>query len=114
MKAVVTGSSGFLGRHFWMELRRRGYEVRGVDAQGKESYDARDFFRHTSREYDLAVHCAAVVGGRVTIEGAPLSQAVDLSLDAEFIQWVLRAQPRRAIYISSSAAYPVEIQMGMW
>jgi hypothetical protein len=50
------------------------------------------------------VHLAAIVGGRSTIEGAPLSVAVDLSLDAELFNWALRTRPGRIVYFSSSAA----------
>jgi nucleoside-diphosphate-sugar epimerase len=56
------------------------------------------------------VHCAAVVGGRHTIENAPLDQAVNLELDAGLFRWALRTRPGRVIYFSSSAAYPVENQ----
>lgn len=114
MKAVVTGDQGFLGRHFVKALIKRGYTVAGVDIAADELWDARDFFRFGTSQFDLAIHCAAVVGGRQKIEGAPLDLAIDLSLDSEFFQWVLRTEPRRAVYISSSAAYPAELQTGLW
>ena len=53
-----------------------------------------------------------MVGGRATIEGAPLSVAVDLAIDAEMFQWALRTRPRKVVYFSSSAAYPVHLQTG--
>lgn len=114
MRAVVTGDQGFLGRHFVKALAKRGYTVVGVDIAAAELWDARDFFRFGTSQFDLAIHCAAIVGGRQKIEGAPLDLAVDLSLDSEFFQWVLRTEPRRAVYISSSAAYPAELQTGLW
>lgn len=118
MKALVTGSSGFLGRHFVAALRQRGYEVRRVDIAARpEPWDAREYFRFTNSPVDLVVHCAAVVGGRQTIEGSPLDLAVDLSLDAELFGWAAQTRPGRVVYISSSAAYPIEIQTaqaGRW
>ena len=114
MKALVTGSAGFLGRHFVRALQQRGYEVRQVDISDREPWDARDFFRYGTTRFDLAIHCAAVVGGRQTIEGSPLELAVDLSLDAELFQWAIRTRPGRVVYISSSAAYPVDLQTGFW
>lgn len=73
--------------------------------------DAREFFRRSSTHYDLVVHCAAVVGGRTMIDGAPLLLAVeDLTLDAELFRWAMRTRPGRIIYFSSSAAYPVWCQ----
>lgn len=110
MKALVTGSSGFLGRHFVAALQQRGYEVRRVDVSEREPWDARDYFRHVNTHVDLAIHCAAIVGGRQKIEGAPMDLAVDLSLDAECFQWAMRTRPGRLVYISSSAAYPVSLQ----
>lgn len=108
MKALITGHEGFVGRHFWRVLEERGYDVTGVDI--KSGVDARDYFRHTGQRFDLVVHLAAVVGGRATIEGSPLSVAVDLSIDAEMFQWALCTRPGRVVYYSSSAAYPTRLQ----
>ncbi len=55
-------------------------------------------------------HLAAVVGGRMKIDGDPLSVATDLSIDAEFFNWAIRARPQRIMYPSSSAAYPTRLQ----
>ena len=112
MKALVTGSTGFLGRHFAVALRRRGWDVLGVDNAGAPDRfaDARDFFRYSPHHFDLAIHCAAVVGGRETIERNPLALAVNLELDAALFSWAARRQPGRVVYISSSAVYPVALQ----
>jgi nucleoside-diphosphate-sugar epimerase len=85
--------------------------VHGIDLLAKSPEDARDFFRHdNARGYDLVVHCAAVVGGRKLIDGAPLALASNLELDAGLFQWALRTRPERVVYFSSSAAYPVSYQ----
>jgi nucleoside-diphosphate-sugar epimerase len=55
-------------------------------------------------------HLAAVVGGRMKIDGDPLSVATDLAIDAEFFNWAITARPGRILYASSSAAYPVQLQ----
>ena len=55
-------------------------------------------------------HLAAVVGGRMKIDGDPLSVATDLAIDAEFFNWAIAARPERILYASSSAAYPVRLQ----
>lgn len=112
MRALVTGDRGFLGRHFKAELERRGYAVTGLDVKAAPSQDCREFFRQTrkAREFDLVVHCAAVVGGRETIEGDPLATAESLSIDAEMFRWAAKAQPGRVLYFSSSAAYPAALQ----
>jgi nucleoside-diphosphate-sugar epimerase len=114
VKALVTGHCGFIGWHFKTRLEADGWDVDGCDIAATNARDARDLFRHAVRRYDLAVHCAAVVGGRHTIENAPLDQAVNLELDAGLFQWALRTRPGRVIYFSSSAVYPVDQQSGIF
>ena len=106
MKILITGNRGFVGRHFTFALL--DHNVTYVDI--KDGIDARDFFRRDDTYFDLLIHLAAVVGGRQTIEGSPLSLAVDLSIDSEMASWAVRTQPGHILYFSSSAAYPVELQ----
>lgn len=108
MKILITGHRGFVGTEFWKKLDVSDNELTGVDIVDGD--DVRDFFRRNDERYDLVIHLAAVVGGRKTIEGSPLSVAVDLSIDSELFQWALRTRPGRIVYYSSSAAYPVELQ----
>lgn len=123
MRALISGDRGFLGRHFTAELKRRGYEVHRMDVKATTSQDCRTYFRtYLSRgqvyqeanagHFDLVVHCAAVVGGRETIERDPLKTAESLSIDAEMFRWAAVARPGRVLYFSSSAAYPVHYQTG--
>ena len=79
--------------------------------------DARDFFSSRIETGDLeepefgdVFHFAAVVGGRLTIDGNPLAVAIDLALDALCFNWAVQAKPDRLLYASSSAAYPVDLQ----
>lgn len=108
--ALVTGDLGFVGRHMVPALEARGYAVTGLDIKRGPHEDVRDWFRTSDERYDLVVHLAAVVGGRLTIDGAPLSVAVDLAIDAEFFGWAVRVGQPRVVYYSSSAAYPVDLQ----
>ena len=73
--------------------------------------------RYLQEEYGLeferfsdVFHFAAIVGGRLKIEGDPMAVALDLSIDAEFFYWICQHQPRRVLYPSSSAAYPINLQ----
>lgn len=116
-RALVLGSSGFVGSHFARYLRGEGWDVTGIDITPGEHttavMDARNYLRGyggAMPEYDLVLHCAAVVGGRAVIEGSPLAQAVNLELDAALFSWARTARPGRVVYFSSSAAYPVRLQ----
>ena len=109
MKVLVTGSSGFVGRHFANYYNANGDEVVGVDI--KEGDDCRDFFKDSDVQFDVVIHCAAVVGGRTMIEGSPFQLAAeDLSIDADMWRWAIRTRPGKIVYFSSSAAYPIELQ----
>lgn len=109
MRVLLTGHKGFIGRHLHAALEARGDDVLGIDlADG--SGDALDYFRTADRRHDLAIHCAAIVGGRASIDGSPLGVATNLALDAWYMRWLVRTGTPRAVFYSSSAAYPVELQ----
>jgi nucleoside-diphosphate-sugar epimerase len=106
MKILITGHLGFVGKYFVKKYE--GHDIVGVDI--KEGNDCRDFFKKSDLKFDLVIHLAAIVGGRATIEGSPLSVATDLSIDSEMCQWALKTKPKRIVYFSSSAAYPTILQ----
>lgn len=111
MDALVTGSSGFIGRHMVAELEARDWNVFCLDTAEEDGVDAVDYFRRNDADYfDLVVHCAYTVGGRATIDGVNLALADNVMLDAAMFRWALQARPGAVIYYSSSAAYPVDLQ----
>ena len=114
MRALVTGSGGFLGRHFKSELVRRGYQVIAVEINDPAfSCDAMQVFTKGHMRVDLAIHCAALSPHRQAIDADPLRVgAYNLMLDAALFDWAARVQPDHLVYISSSAAYPAHLQNG--
>lgn len=130
MKCLVSGSHGFVGRHFVKRLLDDGHDVVGVDdlSTGISLFnwpfplpsgspfeghicDVRHFLLDPEvRGFDLVIHCAAVVGGRKKIEGDPIAVATDLAIDADFWNWCVRTRPGKIVYFSSSAVYPTEWQ----
>lgn len=109
MRILITGHAGFVGRNFCKQLVKLGHDIIGVDIV--HGLDARDFFREDNTHFDQVIHLAAVVGGRKMIEGSPLSLAVDLAIDAEMFGWAMRTKPKNITYFSSSAAYPIDLQV---
>lgn len=89
-------------------MRERGDEVVCIDL--KDGADCLDFFRRDTTRFDLAIHCAAIVGGRAVIDGSPLSVATNMALDSHYFRWLEKSKTERAVYLSSSAAYPVSLQ----
>ena len=113
MRVLLTGAAGFVGRHLHRAFDDLEADVTAIDlrpAPGVRVGDALDFFRSDTNRYDLALHCAAIVGGRASIDGSPLGVATNLALDAWYMRWLARTGTPRAVYFSSSAAYPVELQ----
>lgn len=113
IRVLITGNEGFIGRHLEHQLRSHSdlnVDIVGIDLKSGQS--AEQFFRDDDGPaFDLVYHCAALVGGRHTIEYQPLTLATrDLQLDAALFEWAERKKPRRIIYYSSSAAYPMHLQ----
>lgn len=109
MRVLITGNRGFVGRHLWRACDERGWDVTGIDLAGRRR-DALDFFRTNRTRYQLAIHCAATVGGRASIDGSPLAVGTNLALDSWFMRWLAATRTPRVVYYSSSAAYPVDLQ----
>ena len=73
--------------------------------------DCREYFnRIQDDDFDLCLHLAAIVGGRLLIEKNPLAIAEDLSIDASYWQWAIKTRPKKTLCFSSSAAYPIKYQ----
>ncbi len=120
---MISGGCGFVGSHFANRMIRDGHEVTVVDINeyglvpwGQQYHWVIDDLRRfvtirKADEFDLIIHCAAVVGGRLKIEGDPLEVATNLAIDADFFSWISKGKkPKRVIYFSSSAVYPTELQ----
>lgn len=111
MNVLITGSAGFLGRHFAARLLSEGHDVTGVDIAAEPSDDALIGLRYGKRHFDLVLHLAAVSPHRAAIDGRALAVgAGNLSLDSALFDWAARTRPGRVVYFSSSAAYPTELQ----
>lgn len=124
---LITGGAGFVGRHFVKRLLRDGCRVTVIDDCSAGSpdpswptapelifmhVDCRHWFRYAAHcEFDTVIHLAAVVGGRLKIDGDPLAVATDLAIDADLFNWLSRVPKKpQLLYFSSSAAYPIRWQ----
>src|SRR4030067_150415 len=99
VRVLILGGCGFVGRHMTKKLCDQGHDVVCVDNMVSESslhpskwmdhlkpvkpfrfldVDCREFFSESTEQFDMIIHLAAVVGGRLTIGNQPLSVAEDL------------------------------------
>jgi UDP-glucose 4-epimerase len=122
-RALITGASGFLGRHLVERFASSGWALDLIDlkplpdnpaVEERIQGDVQTVLPSLDRRYDLAIHLAASVGGRVGIELDPLGVAFNMSLDAAFFSFAARTMPSRCIYLSSSAIYPIDRQTEAW
>lgn len=107
MKALVTGSAGFVGRHMVAELQRRGYSVTGVDprpAMYGWQADMVGWVQQDRFRYDLVVHAAAAAPHRAAIDSQPATHIYNQLLDAALFDWAVRTRQGRVLYLSSCAA----------
>jgi nucleoside-diphosphate-sugar epimerase len=107
VKALVTGSAGFVGRHMTAGLTRRGWEVTAVDIQPADfgwQADMLTWLRGDHNRYDLVVHAAARSPHRLAIDGDPGMHPYNVMLDAAMFDWAIRTRQYRVLYLSSCAA----------
>jgi nucleoside-diphosphate-sugar epimerase len=114
-RALVTGSAGFIGRHTVAHLDSLGWwdvDVCDVKYGDLDPYDkdANWLFHTNDRRYDLVIHAAYHVGGRIEIDGKPANLHLNAQLDANLFEWAVRTKQRHVVYFSSSAAYPTALQ----
>ena len=134
-RVLITGAAGFVGRHFCKYFLDKKFEVIAVDNIQKftgainpkkkwplfNPYDYKNFKfikmdcvewfnKNKNRKFDYVLHLAAIVGGREMIENNPLAVAQDLTIDSKFWEWCVAAKPKKTLYFSSSASYPLALQ----
>lgn len=106
MKALVTGSAGFVGRHMAATLVRRGWDITGVDiAPGRFGWqaDLLSYLPADRETYDLVVHAAAWTPHRAAIDSNPRMHLNNRLLDATLFHWAARTDQARVLYFSSCA-----------
>ena len=102
MRVMVTGSAGFLGRHFVAELMKRNHFVHTCDTTIGFGLG---LLVETRERYDLVVHCAAMAPHRTAIDTNPYTAVYNRKLDVMLFDWVIRTQQRHVLYVSSAAVY---------
>lgn len=116
MKALVTGSAGFVGRHIVPKLEAAGYEVLDADVKNKDShdfpyFDVLEFDGHPEsgilREhgpFDVVVHLAANIVNIDARMNGGISMYDDIELDLAMCRWLEKNPPTKCAVLMSSCA----------
>jgi nucleoside-diphosphate-sugar epimerase len=119
MRALVTGSAGFVGRHLCPKLEAAGYQVGQVDPQRTRPDGTQySWASHAGVEefvevvpnqtYDLVVHLAAnIVNVDARMKGG-IRMYDDIELDLAMCRWLEKNPPKQCAVLMSSCAidYP--------
>jgi len=105
MKALVTGSDGFLGRHLCPELEKAGYEVDRVPSR-LEGWFAT--LTSLSYRYDVVYHLAANILDVDARFKAGVNIYHDIGLDFRMAQYIQDHPPKCYVYPSSCAVDNLE------
>lgn len=112
-KILITGSSGFLGSHCVRYFQSQNHNVIGVDLIAAPTtthiMDVCDFVNKTKSKFDLLIHFAAEVKGRINIEANYLNMIKNIEIDRQVFKWAID-HTDHIIYPSSCAVYPVQYQ----
>jgi len=115
VKALVTGSAGFVGRHLVPKLIAAGYEVSHIDpirhgcGYSPPSCTVEEFVKTVPEmAYDLVVHLAAnIVNVDSRMKGG-MSMYDDIELDLAMCRWLEKNPPKQCAVLMSSCTvdYP--------
>ena len=116
MKALVTGSSGFIGSHIVETLVKNSYEVVAVDVVQNNSLPNKvTFYELDIRDYtelykaikgvDLVIHLAALINARESIENPDLYHNVNVGGTLNILKLCRDLNVKKLIFASSAAVY---------
>ena len=109
MRILITGHKGFVGRHFYSELKKLGHDVLGIDVS--DGISCEKFFLENDEVFDYVFHFACYVDPETSVKNLKKSNfAYDLTLDSCLFSWLIKTKQKNIIYFSSSSVYPIELQ----
>jgi len=114
MRVLVTGGTGFLGKHLQKELKKENIQYdlypSKYDLRQEElvlSYFNDQWMKHGTVHYDAVIHLAAKVGGIVANSQDPFSFIYDnLRMGLNIIESCLTESIPKIVMVSTVCAYP--------
>ncbi|MEM3685059.1 MAG: NAD-dependent epimerase/dehydratase family protein, partial [Conexivisphaerales archaeon] len=114
---LITGASGFVGRHLKKYMEEKGYSVLGLDINGKAEIngDITDssfvFETLAKEEFDYVIHLAALTNIKQTTEDPYSTYKVNSFGTLNLLELAYKKQVSMFIYASSANVYgkPLEL-----
>jgi UDP-glucuronate 4-epimerase len=111
---LVTGASGFIGRHVVQHLADTGHEVTALDVREPDPPHAQNVqavtcdIRHghiPEEQFDTIIHLAALGGVRPSMERPLDYVATNIGGTVRLLEWAKQGGVKRFIFASSSSVY---------
>ena len=99
MKILVTGHKGYIGSHLFSDLKRLGYNVRGIDIK-----DGEDILHCLPNEdFDYVFHFAAQPRVEFSVHHPSYTMKQNVLVTSTLLEWAKNHSVKRVIFSSSSA-----------
>lgn len=114
MKILVTGASGFIGKHVTRALAKAGHTVVGLDVRFVDGWGVTDWLEcditHLLKPIpglDAVVHLAAVANPRECERGPDYAFAVNVHGTYQVLQMALLSGAKKFVFASSAHVYGI-------
>lgn len=118
MNCIVTGGSGFLGRHLCRALQAAGHQVRNIDLVENPEFattqiDIRDVtaVKREIKDADVVFHLAALIQAGESVEKPQLYVDSNITGSLNVLEAMRENDIRKFIFSSSAAVYGEPIQI---
>lgn len=107
MRALITGASGFLGRHLSERLQSEGHEVHLLTSKNAPFLEARYLVDFERIKFDRIYHCAVLTrAGDFCQKSAGEQWLTNQKIDTNILEWWSRKQTQaRFIAFGTSVSY---------
>lgn len=112
MKIIITGSTGFLGKHLTERLTQLNYYVYCPTYLDLTTHLGVDVLVSGVKSDDIVIHCAAKVGGiRYNLDKSADIYYDNVIINTLLIDGLAKTRLKKLIFISSVCAYPHNTQL---
>jgi GDP-L-fucose synthase len=113
MKALVTGSTGYLGQHLMTALAGLGWDVTGVGSKNADLRVQGSLEPFGSSKYDIVFHLAAwTQAGDFCLHHAGEQWLINQQMNTNVLTWWQQSQPQaKLVSIGTSCAYAPDSEL---